>query len=329
MTWLSRIRLIGERRRQRGLALILVLWSVVVLSLLAAGYLDTTRGDIRLARNLIDNAQAEALADGAVEQAVLALLLPVRQGGWRADGAVYAWRFADGELRVAVADESGKIDLNVGGDGYLSTLFVVAGLPEADAEVLVDRIRDYADSDGERRPNGAEDGDYAAAGLFYDAKDAAFETVSELRQIPGMTPALYELLAPALTVHSGLRVPQQVVAPPVVREVLARMPEAGGGGAEAGPDEGVTVAIEPGVLGELDERPVLIAEGWAPESAGRSRFRVFTIHAEARSGSGGVFVREAVVRLVATPEAPYQVLDWRQGPRRLFPPAEKTAEQIQ
>ncbi len=59
---------------QRGLALVVVLWVLVLLSLIAASFTRTTRTEVNLASNLIDNAKAEALADAGVYRAIYAVL---------------------------------------------------------------------------------------------------------------------------------------------------------------------------------------------------------------------------------------------------------------
>jgi general secretion pathway protein K len=85
----------ARRRGQRGFALLLVLWTVLILALLAAGTLDTSRTDLNLARNLVEATRAELLAEGAANVALYGLL---NTGGddqaWRSDGSVYAWESA-------------------------------------------------------------------------------------------------------------------------------------------------------------------------------------------------------------------------------------------
>ena len=51
---------------------------------------------------------------------------------------------------------------------------------------------------------GFTDDEYEAAGRNYGAKDGPFDSVEELLQLLGMTPALYQRLAPALTVSAPL-----------------------------------------------------------------------------------------------------------------------------
>ncbi len=45
-----------------------------MLSLIAAGFLALTRTEVRVARNALDNARAEALADAGVYRGIQALL---------------------------------------------------------------------------------------------------------------------------------------------------------------------------------------------------------------------------------------------------------------
>ena len=64
----GRRRRSGERVEGRpagGIALVVVPWTWLLLSLIAAGFLTLTRTELRLARNAAENARAEALADAA------------------------------------------------------------------------------------------------------------------------------------------------------------------------------------------------------------------------------------------------------------------------
>ena len=46
---------------QRGLALLVVLWGMILLSLVAASFARTTRTELDLTRNRVENAKSEAL----------------------------------------------------------------------------------------------------------------------------------------------------------------------------------------------------------------------------------------------------------------------------
>lgn len=297
----------------RGIALVVVLWTLLLLSLIAASFLALTRGEIGVTRNAVENARAEALADAGVHRAVLGLMRPVSGGGWRVDGTVYGWRFDGVEIRVAVTDEGGKIDLNAAPDNLLQGLFVSVEVAEDAAAALVDAIVDFRDTDDLRRLNGAEDREYEAAGLPHGAKNRPFESVEELRQVFGMTGALYDRVAPALTVYSRRRTPFRATSPPEVQAALAAML---GAAPEEPEDPDGRLEPEEAVPGESDAASVRILRQ-GPSQA-RSRVRVYTVHAEGRTVGGAVFVREAVVRMVRNPAEPFRFHAWRQGRRRLF-----------
>ena len=320
-------------RHSRGIALITVLWVLVLLSLIAAGFSRTTRTDVGLARNRVENAKAEALAEAGVNLAVLKLLSGVPAERWRADGSVYGWRFGGGEILIEVRDEGGKIDLNAAPPELLAALFAAAGLTPDEATALADAVADYRDTDDFRRTSGAEDDDYESAELGYGAKDAPFELIEELQQVIGMPGDLYSEVAEAITVYTRRPRPQEALAPPLVVAALAgtqdleadpeALSEAGvpeqdvlAGDDAAESDEGVEVdeAAEDAEDAETDPLPVLVSQA---SEVPLSSSGVVALHVEALSDGGGVFVRDTVVRLLPGRERPYQVLAWRQGQRRL------------
>ncbi len=310
--------------RRRGIALITVLWVLTLLALIAASFATTTRTEINLARNLVESAKAEALAEAGVFQAILGLLDSGAEDEepWRIDGTVYAWRFADGEVRVAVQDEGGKIDLNAAEDGILRGLFRAVGLAGQDADALVDAILDFHDEDDLRHVNGAEDSDYEAAGLAHDAKDAPFEVVSELLQVFGMTRDLYDKVAPVLTVYSRESVPADNTAPPLVQAALFNNLGEGGEGLEEDPEdlpllELEDLGLDEDLLDAISEKPQIIREGAGSRDA-RSNLGIYTVHAEGRSASGAVYALDAVLQLTSDSQAPYRFFAWHRGSRRLF-----------
>ncbi len=312
------------RRGQRGLALVAVLWALVLLAVIAATVLSESRTQSRLARNFLDAAQAEALADGGVYRAMEGLARPNAAGGWRVDGTVYAWARPEGEVRIRIEDEGGKIDLNRANGRLLGNLFLAAGLEPGRAEALAAAVQDFRDADDTRRPDGAEDSDYAGAGLPHGAKDAPFDAVEELAQVYGMTRKIYAAVAGAITVHARTRRPDAKVAPPLVIAALqgrggtaAPGSPPGSGGIEAQPP---TAALAPGAdaPGVTDPSVAILYLG---PTGHRSRSRTFTIHAEARTLAGGYFTRRAVVRMAVRGDPPFRILAWGRGGPALFPAA--------
>ena len=79
----------------------------------------------------------------------------------------------------------------------------VGGLdPDAARRACSTRSLDWRDADDLKRPNGAEDADYRAAGSKYVPTNAPFDTVGELQRVLGVTPELDRAHRRQLTVYS-------------------------------------------------------------------------------------------------------------------------------
>lgn len=213
------------RRTHAGAALLLVLWIVLLLSTLVAGYALSARIESLQGNGVARQLAAREVARAGIEYAIARLLDPDPARRWPVDGRPQAFAFADAQVQVAVRDEAGKIDLNAASPELLREFFLALGeAPEAAAR-LAGAVVDFRDPDSLTQPmGGAEDADYAAAGLAWGAKDAPFEDVSELQQVLGMTPALYARAAPHLTVYSGQGTPDARFADPLVRRALGLPP---------------------------------------------------------------------------------------------------------
>ena len=302
---------------RRGIALLSVLWVLMLLGLMAATFTRTARTETILARNLLEIAEAEALATAGLHFTIARLVQPVTEGGWSLDGQIHIVRFHDGEFRVQIADEAVKIDVNVATVDLLRALFVAAGQDNRDAAALADAIVDFRDPDHLRGLNGAEDDDYAAAGLPHDAKDSPFQFVEELNQVIGMPDELYSRIAPVLTVHTHQRLPNQIAAPPLViaamsgktldQESQAEVPAASG---QSPDDEGPAVPAGPGSETEIDSAEAV--------RGARSRLGLYAVRVEVRMPGGALIARDAVLRLTGRAGEQSQILEWRQARPALF-----------
>lgn len=193
---------VGIQARQRGLALVAVLWAVALLTVMAASFSLTMQRDSGLVSNAQDRAQGLALADAGVHYAMLMLSLPDPRKRWRSDGTPYEVALPAGRVRVRIFDEAGKLDINALQDvaliGILNKL-----LGNADqAMQLSDAILDWRDNDDTKRLHGAEAQDYQAGGKGYVPQNKNFQALEELQMVLGMTPALYTQLEPLLTIYT-------------------------------------------------------------------------------------------------------------------------------
>jgi general secretion pathway protein K len=191
---------------------VLVLWVIALLTVMALGLTMAQRSESALSQNQLDGARFRALADAAINLTLLNLLsTPIDTVDSQLvivpDGQPHQFRLGGQLLEVRVYNERSRIDLNQATPEQLRALYDVLLGPDADEDEilrnqLVDAIIDWRDEDDLTQLNGAEDGDYDSAGLPYGARDDRFQSVEELRQVLGMTPALYRRLAPHLSVDN-------------------------------------------------------------------------------------------------------------------------------
>jgi len=289
--------------RQRGIALLIVLWLTVLLTVIGGAFAFSMRGEALAARNAVSLAQVRAAADGALDRAVFELLRPRTTDSWKADGQPHRWQDAEISLVATAVDEGARIDLNTGAEPLLRNLFVVVGgLEDAAARALVDAIVDWRDPDELRRPNGAEAADYRGADSNYTPSNRDFETLGELSRVIGVTPALYARVAGALTVHSRQRGINALTAS---REVLLALP-----GATPDAVDAYITAREEALGSNLPVPPFPPAQAF-----GAGAGAVWRVRAEATGADGVTFVRESVVRATADPRRPYYALLWSEGER--------------
>ena len=99
--------------RQRGVVLVWVLWVGTLLGLIAASYAFGVRTGTVSVTSAGQRLQAEALAESAVNMAILELLETNEAARWKINGEVRQKSFGRGELRYVVHAETGKINLNM------------------------------------------------------------------------------------------------------------------------------------------------------------------------------------------------------------------------
>jgi len=189
--------------RQQGIVLVIVLWVVTLLGVMAASFAYSLRTETVLAATGVERAQGRALAEAGVNYVMVQLLNPNPEQPWPVDGSVQELKLGSRVLQVSVTDAAGMIDLNTASRELLGGLLSAAGVEEEQRDRLLDAIEDWRDPDDLRLLNGAEDDAYQAAGRKAGPKNAPFDSVEELQQVLGVTPALYGRIAKALTVYSG------------------------------------------------------------------------------------------------------------------------------
>lgn len=213
-------------RRPRGAALLLVMWLLLLTSGLIAVFALTARTEAMQGGALRQNIVARHAAEAGIEMAAYRMTLPDPLQRWVPDGRANEMAFEGYTLSIAVHDEAGKIDLNVADVTMIARLLVQLGVDADRADTLSGAIQDWRDDDSlVALQGGAEDRDYAAAGLPYGAKDMPFTTLSELQQVLGMDLATYRLLVPYVTIFTAAPTPEPAYAARVVLLATGMAPD--------------------------------------------------------------------------------------------------------
>jgi general secretion pathway protein K len=257
--------------RSRGFALVIVLWTLVLLSFVITHIVATGRTEARIASNLVANADAESQADGAVMETIFRLV-DASDAHWPVAAGRYALNLKHAKADVAVLPESGKVNPNVAGADLLAALLLQCGAAQDKAASLAVAIVDWRSPGEQPSPGGAKIRQYRAAGLDHAPPNAPFESLEELQRVIGMTPDLYHCLAPHLSLYQTAA-PDPATSDPLIVEALRSLPQ------QPRP-------------GQADKGP-----------------RTVSITAEVATDGGGHFRRRAVVR-IQPPAGNYTILAW-------------------
>ncbi len=265
---------------RRGFGLIIAIWALALLGFLAAAFGTTARTETALARNALDEARARALADGAVHLAIQALADPRSRGRIRIDGAPVTLEVDGQPVEIRITDEGGKVDLNEAGGTLIAGLLRSAGAEAARAEAITAEILRRRDQP--------------------DRRDSAlFRSATEFAAFPGMTPRLFDAVAPFVTVTAHLPGIDPWVAP---AGSIAALP-----GFDARQAARFVAGRPPALLG-ADGPPLALTgvEAFTAPSPGIA----FGIEARA-AARGGSFRRLAVVAMGAGEPRHPVIVAWR------------------
>jgi general secretion pathway protein K len=206
----------NTRNRERGLALLVVLWGVTAAALLVSAFNVVARSGAIFMSSEIALTEAEALADAGLEIAAAHLIDDNKAQRWRADGKPRRLTLGDAELTIAIDDPNGLVDVNKAKREVLLGLLSRAMGDEDAAEAMVEqllRMRGEGAAEANAAAPVAEQS--AESSQATPAEPAATEPattkpaaakpripdITELRRM-GMSPALYRKIAPHLTVYS-------------------------------------------------------------------------------------------------------------------------------
>jgi len=196
---------------ETGIALFLVLWVLMLLSVIVAEFCYAMRTGATIAFNFRSQAEGYYIALAGINRGIAemmrnALISPAtlqrvdreakkeddeEKTRWRVNAPIPSIPFGKGEFEVVIGNESGKVNLNQASEAALEMVLGTFDLKERTRDTIVDSIMDWRDADDLHRVNGAEDDYYQSLSEPYDCKDADFDTVEELLLVRGITPELF------------------------------------------------------------------------------------------------------------------------------------------
>ena len=206
---------------ERGIALIIVMISIMVLSILAAGFAYSMKVETKLARNANSEAELEWLGRSGVEYArwVLAnsranpmepydsLDQPWATGsGWLGPtnapiaevqnpvslgGGTFNWKIIDLERKFNINSPEPILQQ------VLPQALTLMGVDAGEATPIVNSILDWIDPDDQTHVEGAETDYYRNQKPPYAAKNGPIDDISELLLIKGVTPEIYSGISAA------------------------------------------------------------------------------------------------------------------------------------
>jgi len=185
--------------RQRGMALVMVLWLAAAIAAWCTAVLALARDSGLSQRTFAQLAAQRVAAASAVELAAARLRDP-------SSVPLDQLRFGIGErqVEIVVSSESSKVDLNAASPELLALIIgrELVDDPER-VDALAQAIVDWRDEDDLRQLEGAEADEYRREGSPFGPANGPFRHVAELRGVLGMNDTLFRALAPHLTVLTG------------------------------------------------------------------------------------------------------------------------------
>lgn len=237
-----------RRRRQAGIALLLTVWLLALLTVIAGEFMFSARVRSAAERNKRDDLRGWSLAIAGYRAALAALDDQISGVSLAADGTLLIHYRGDKQGTPAAADrvplgggtyswriddENGRLRINELPRPLLVKLLGQCGMqPGAERDTVADSILDWRDPNREHRLNGAEEDWYRALEPPYSCKDGRVDVLEELLLVRGVTPQLFiggtvdGKSVPGLRdLLTAVSIPEEVglaTAPKPVLEVLGR-----------------------------------------------------------------------------------------------------------
>jgi len=189
---------------QDGIALIVVMIAVFVLTVMAGAFAYSMKVETKLALNANNESDLEWLGRSGVEYARWVLAqencpydsrnqiwaggpgAPCETNGPLAGISLKGIPVGNGYVDLTITDLERKINVNTADEALLNNVMRVVGADATESGTIVDSILDWVDRDDNTRVNGAESDYYQGLNPPYVAKNGPIDDISELLLIKGI-----------------------------------------------------------------------------------------------------------------------------------------------
>jgi general secretion pathway protein K len=176
------------RTKERGGALLAVLWISAALAAIALSVSTSIRSETDRTGTAADGLRASYLASGSVDRAIQWLFWGTASDRffdymhYNLKPRLY-FTYPSGDVVVEMTPEASKLDINhASGDDLLRVVSAVSGDP-ARAQEITNGILGWR--------GGGSGSNSSNPGSTFQARGASFEEIEELLLVPGMTPELF------------------------------------------------------------------------------------------------------------------------------------------
>ncbi len=185
----------------RGVALIIVLWIVVILSAIALEFSYSMRIETDLTGNFVDQQKAYYGARAGIERAVKEVFRARKAMGifkdtmeepiWDLGGNPNSFKLGDIEITVTIEPENARVNIHGVSREFLKEILLAIGVQGEKADAAIDCVLDWEDGDNLHRMLGAEKEYYQKLDTPYQPANTKIEILEELLMIKEINKGLY------------------------------------------------------------------------------------------------------------------------------------------
>ncbi len=201
------------RHSERGIAIVIVMVCIFVLSAMAAMFASYMKVETRLAANSNNETELQWAGRSGVELAryIVAQQLNIPNEPYDALNQKWAGGTAEtndllagvemtdvplgdnAKFSIKIVDTERKFNINLalGNDPLLQQAMILIGVDAAEVPTIIASIQDWIDRDDSTHVNGAESEYYQGLNPPYFAKNGPIDDLTELLFVKGVTPDIY------------------------------------------------------------------------------------------------------------------------------------------